>query len=339
MTGSKCSADPDSPCAKRVQRVPQEPEKPQATARAVVSSSPGLAGGGASSASPAQDSGHTAIAPPLTRLSGPRMRRGCACGPCLTGRAQVSWGSQVWVWETPGPSLRPAGLMQCLWPRACQACGGCSPTRPSVCCASHTVWKVCHHLFVGAVGWYILGHQQRGPGGGGGLPSLHLATPIPVSEFVQEAVRESLPCKPPMGSCPAALPCQCRLLTKAPGDCSALPSPEQGHNVGPRSLRHTDPWWALCWQTEEILEAASPAARLFGLEGPALRCPRSLGCPSVPSGGQSRPSAAWVPKPAGGAQFNGGPLQGSPRAAPAQGTRVDTYRVAAACCVLKAILT
>lgn len=102
-----------------------------------------------------------------------------------------------------GPSLRPAGLTQRL-PLAESLPGSWRvlPTHPSVCCASHMVWKVCRHLFVSAVGRArILGHQQRRQGGGA-LPSLHLAAPIPVSEFVQEAVRESLPCKPPMGPCP-----------------------------------------------------------------------------------------------------------------------------------------
>lgn len=60
------------------------------------------------------------------------------------------------------------------------------------------------------------------------------------------------------------------LLTKAPGDCSALPQPRTGACVDRGSLRHTDPWWALCWQTEGTSWGCPPAARLFGLEGPAL---------------------------------------------------------------------
>lgn len=128
---------------------------------------------------------------------------GCARRPCLTGRAQVSWGEPGVGLRAAGPSLRPAGLTQRL-PLAESLPGSWRvlPTHPSVCCASHMVWKVCRHLFVSAVGRArILGHQQRRQGGGA-LPSLHLAAPIPVSEFVQEAVRESLPCKPPMGPCP-----------------------------------------------------------------------------------------------------------------------------------------
>lgn len=45
----------------------------------------------------------------------------------------------------------------------------------------------------------------------------------------------------------------------------------------------------------------------------------------------SRPSAAWVPKLARGAQFVEGPLQGSSQAAPAQGLGVDTHRECSAC--------
>lgn len=132
--------------------------------------------GGASSASPAQDSGHTAIAPtthPPVRSPG---CGGDAAGLCVWAvfdrKGPGFLGEPGVGLRAPGPSLRPAGLMQCLpLAESLPSLWRVLPTRPSVCCASHTVWKVCHHLFVGAVGWArILGHQQRGRWGWGACP-------------------------------------------------------------------------------------------------------------------------------------------------------------------------
>ena len=266
MTGSTCTADPDSPCAERVQWAPQEPAlrlplgsrlaSCPCPARGLPGSSKCLLLGprkshrrlhgqlrphllGLAVAGPPPPhlprTGHTAIAP----TARPPVRSPAAGAPDVAGLCTQA------MFDRKGPGfLRGArcgsegrgacpqacDLTQCL-PLAESLPGSWRvlPTHPSVCCASHTVWKVCRHLFVGAVGRArILGHQQRRQGGGA-LPSLHLAAPIPVSEFVQEAVRESLPCTPPMGPCPGCpsllVP---GLLTKAPVTVLPSPSPEQG---------------------------------------------------------------------------------------------------------------
>ena len=160
----------------------------------------------------------------------PWMRRGCACGPCLTGRAQFPGGARC---GSEGARAFP----QACWPHTAPASGrelaklvaGAPHTPLSLPCQPHGLEglpsPVCGCSGVGTHPW---SPTERAVAGWG-LPSLHLATPIPVSEFVQEAVRESLPCKAPMGSCPAALPCQCLGSSPRP-QVTVLPSPspEQG---------------------------------------------------------------------------------------------------------------
>ena len=198
-------------------------EKLQATGWAVVSLSPGACWEVASSTSPAQHSGHTAIAPTARP---PARSPGCAdsCGAVFDRKGPAFVGQ-------PHVGLRAAGA----FPQSVVPAVRFGRSAPLVCGCKR--------------GGHASSVTSRE--GGGPFPVFTLQPPILVSEFVQEAVRESLPCKPPMVPHPGCLSLLVPgLLTKAPDDCSALPQARAGACGGWGSLRRTVPWWPTCGLTE-----------------------------------------------------------------------------------------
>lgn len=228
-----CTADPDSLCAERVQRAPQEPhaalatwlqagflppsckgasweqqvfaswvkEKLQATGWAVVSLSPGACWELASSTSPAQHSGHTAIAPtarPPARSPGCADSRGAVFdrkGPGFLGQ--------------PGVGLRAAGA----FPQAAVPAVRFGRSAPLVCGCSG-----------------VATHPRSPAEKAGGLSQSSPCSPRSLCLSLSRKLSGSLSrVSPPWAPTPAAFPCWCLGSSPRPW-MTVLPSPrpEQG---------------------------------------------------------------------------------------------------------------